>query len=166
MNVSLKIKIGHFAKISDFAKFLELFFTKLIDVLLQYFYGYGVKPIRPLAWALIFITIFGIFFWNFSGIVPSCEAENVKDESANISPIDSLNESSSISLIDSLSFSSAVFLSGTKLFVDPPNYTNKTGIPAQSNLVSISKFMFISERILGALLFFMFLYAIGKTMIR
>jgi len=26
--------------------------------------------------------------------------------------------------------------------------------------------MFISERILGALLFFMFLYAIGKTMIR
>lgn len=133
-------------------------YYKPIDWILMAIYGYGVKPERTLLCSLVLILVFGLFFWCFSGIIPSHVADHENS-------IDSNNESTGISLIGSLSFSSAVFLSGTQLFVDPPDYTNKTGVPLNSNSFTRSEWAFTIERVMGGLLFLMFLGTVGRTII-
>lgn len=137
------------------------FYYMPIDWILMILYGYGVKPLWTLFWSLVSILIFGIFFCStISGINPLYAVENTANESLGIS---SICESTNISSIEYFIFSSAVFLSGTKLFVDPPNYTNKTGMPIQS--VTWSKRIFTFERVMGALLSLMFLSAVGRAII-
>ena len=119
-------------------------YYKSIDWILMVLYGYGVKPIRPLLWSFIFISVFGLFFWRLGGISP-------------------LNKGASPSLMDSISFSSAVFLSGTKLFVDKPEHCVRP--KTSTRLATISRCMFTLERVLGAVLFFLFLLAVSDTLI-
>ena len=38
---------------------------KPVDWILMALYGYGVRPIRPLIWAMIFFLAFGLFLFNF-----------------------------------------------------------------------------------------------------
>lgn len=64
-------------------------------------------------------------------------------------------------LLGSLSFSAAVFLSGTKLFLDPPTMPE---LPEGSK--SLIKKVFLFERMLGALFSILFFLAIGATVVR
>jgi hypothetical protein len=77
-----------------------LFSYKPIDCLLKVFYGYGVKPFRPVVWLMFLFLFFGILCTAFPSIV---------------------GFPNNTSYIDALSNSSQVFLSATKL-VDNPNY--------------------------------------------
>ena len=36
---------------------------KLLDLPLMAFYGYGVKPLRPIFWSIIVILAFALWFW-------------------------------------------------------------------------------------------------------
>lgn len=73
---------------------------KPADWVLMVFYGYGVRPIRPLIWAMIFFLAFGFLYATHGEVVGFTKA---------ISPIDALNVSYTL------------FLSGTKL-IDDPNH--------------------------------------------
>jgi len=96
------------------------FFAKFGDFLLEKFYGYGVRPVNALIWSAAFIVVFGLF-WR--GIDLSTSNRDVDKNTI----IRTGCWSEVIRLVECLSFSAAVFLSGTKLFVDPPKYTNPSG---------------------------------------
>lgn len=121
-----------------------------VDYALMLFYGYGVKPERPVTWSFVFIAIFAALFWWRQGILPVREGE--PDEGAN-----------RFSLLEAAAFSAMTFLSGGKLVFDPPEYKIAPGKPWRD--VQISKALFILERLLGMVLVIMFAIAVGKTII-
>jgi hypothetical protein len=73
---------------------------KPADWILMVLYGYGVRPIRPLIWAIIFFCAFGLLYATHGGTIGFARA---------VSPIDALNVSYTL------------LLSGTKL-IDDPNH--------------------------------------------
>jgi hypothetical protein len=64
--------------------------------------------------------------------------------------------------IEAARFSATVFLSGTKLFVDPPKCPKLRGCGFISRNV---KHIFTLERTLGALFFFLLFFAISRTVV-
>ncbi len=121
-----------------------------VDGALMLFYGYGVKPDRPVIWSFVFIAFFAVLFWWRQSILPVREGE--QEEEAN-----------RFSLLEAAAFSAMTFLSGGKLVFDPPEYRIAPGRPWRD--VQISKALFILERLLGMVLIIMFAIAVGKTII-
>jgi hypothetical protein len=123
---------------------------RIFDFFLEWSYGYGTRPLNALYFSLAFIIIFGIF-WRAIGVG---------------GPNDSTEEESKVwekptDILDIFGFSATVFLSGTRLFIDPPDIPRIKGLPR-----SIIKKAFILERILGALFSILFFLAISGTVVR
>jgi hypothetical protein len=118
-----------------------------INTLLHISYGYGTKPEYSLYWSVALMAIFG-FIWSCTEIrEPLFEKER--------------NSRRKISkLADPYLFSAKIFLSGTKLFVDPPKYRKPPGWRG-----SAVKILFIGERTLGMALFFLFIFAVSASML-
>jgi hypothetical protein len=123
---------------------------KSIDFFLEWFYGYGTRPLNAVYFSLAFIIIFGIF-WRAIGLGGP---NDVTGEESKVweKPNDAL---------DIFGFSTTVFLSGTRLFIDPPDIPM---IKGRSR--SMIKKAFTLERILGALFSILFFLAISGTVIR
>jgi len=122
---------------------------KCIDFFLELFYGYGTRPFNAVYFSMAIIVVFGIF-WRTIGVG---ELDDVTEEDNN-------GWEKPDGIFDVLSFSTTIFLSGTKLFIDPPT------IPKIKGRSSIVKKAFIVERILGALFSILFFLAISGTVIR
>jgi len=114
------------------------------------FYGYGVKPERPVIWAFIFMALFALIFWWRQGIVPVREGEPE-------------SEANRFTLLEAAAFSSMTFLSGGKLVFDPPEYRITPGRPWRD--VQICKALFVWERLMGMILIVMFAISVSKTII-
>ena len=71
---------------------------KPVDWILMALYGYGVRPIRPLIWAMIVFLAFGLMYATSGEFIGITKA---------IAPVNALN------------ISYTLFLSGTKLIEDP-----------------------------------------------
>ncbi len=126
---------------------LEATIRKFFDIFLEYLYGYGKKPLNPLVWSFITVVIFGLF-WKWAGLAKTEWPPIKRPQNANF-------------WLYAFGFSITVFLSGMKLFVDPPD------IPIlQGHSSSFIKGAFQLERILGALFYISFFLAIGATIIR
>ena len=121
-----------------------------VDYSLMLFYGYGVKPARPVIWAFVFMAIFAALFWWRQGILPIREGEPEA-------------ESARFTLLEAAAFSAMTFLSGGKLVFDPPEYRIATGRPWRD--VQICKALFVWERLMGMILIVMFAIAVSKTII-
>jgi hypothetical protein len=122
-----------------------------IDGMAWISYGYGKKPHYPFIWSLIFIGFFG-FFWRSMGLGTR--------EWPPVARLKNGNNNNGKLLLHALAFSLTVFLSGTKLFIDPPN------IPVlQGRWASIVRPAFIIERVLGAFFSILFFLAIGETIV-
>jgi hypothetical protein len=130
---------------------LEEAIRKRLDVFLEYLYGYGKRPLFPVGWSLITIIIFA-FYWRWAGLVKREWPPSRRSQGANLW----------LDLwLGAFSFSGTVFLSGTKLFIDPPD------LPLlQGRSQSMIRKMFLIERMLGALFSILFFLAIGGTIIR
>ena len=123
---------------------------KGIDFFLEWFYGYGTRPLNAVYFSLAIIIFFGVF-WRFIGLG---------------GPHDVTGEESKVwekpdDILDIFGFSTTVFLSGTRLFIDPPDIPR---IKGRSR--SIIKKAFVLERILGALFSILFFLAISGTVVR
>jgi hypothetical protein len=127
---------------------------KVLDIFLEYFYGYGKKPLLPLAWSLGIMLVFGIY-WRSIG---QKKQKIILDEYL---PLQNKPNNKVLMLINPFIFSATVFLSGTKLFVDPPEVPDMPG-----NSQSIIKFAFTLERVLGAFFSILFFLAISGTVVR
>ncbi|HQN30475.1 MAG TPA: pentapeptide repeat-containing protein [Methanothrix soehngenii] len=132
----------------------EVSVRKFLDIFLEYFYGYGKKPLLPLAWSLGVVLVFGIY-WRSIG---QKKQKIIFDE---YSPKKNKINNKLLILIYPFLFSVNVFLSGTKLFVDPPEVPDTPG-----NSQSTTKFVFILERILGAFFSILFFLAVSGTVVR
>ena len=114
------------------------------------FYGYGKRPLYPLIWSIAIVMLFG-GFWIALG---SKKTKNEVDEYSSIKRWPS-------NLSDALVFSATVFLSGTKLFVDPPAIPEISGVSQ-----SFIRKAFIIERLLGALFSVLFFLAVTGMIIK
>ncbi|HNX09255.1 MAG TPA: pentapeptide repeat-containing protein, partial [Methanothrix sp.] len=146
---------------------------KHIDAGLEIFYGYGKKPLYPLGWAIGTVLLFGIAWWI--GGLETHNDKSRKDLRKGIiekygsgKKTGPKNQSKGrdwrreIEIpIDAMIFSATIFLSGTRLFVDPPKLPE---LPRWSK--STTKFVFTAERVLGAFFSILFFLAIGATVIR
>lgn len=117
-------------------------------------YGFGTRPEVPLAWSIV-LTM-GIFapFWYL----------NYREISGGI--LEKYGSSDKTSLRDkgdfkqAIKLSSSIFLSGTKIFIDPP----KIPEALKKSNPWINR-VYLLERTLGATFFFLFFLAISKTII-
>jgi hypothetical protein len=125
-------------------------FRKKIDLTLEWFYGYGTKPLNALSFSLAIIVGFGIFWWSIGLGRP----DEAVDEY-------SLPDTEHDSILEILAFSATVFLSGTRLFIEPPPLPK---IREKSR--SLIRGAFIFERVLGALFSILVVLAISGTVVR
>ncbi len=128
----------------------QKYIRKPIDRFLQVTYGYGTKPLRPLVFSLGIVIGFGAF-WRSIGLGRPNEA---LDEYT-------LPDAEHDSILEVLAFSATVFLSGTRLFIEPPPLPK---IGGRSR--SLIRGGFILERVLGALFSILFFLAISGTVVR
>lgn len=114
----------------------------ILDLGAWIFYGFGIKPEFSIIWSVIIIIVFGTNFWRSLREVETLTVGHLSFE-------------------EWLGFSARVFLSGTKLFIDPPE------IPGQAKRCNPwIGHAFILERILGALFSVLFFLSVAKTIIR
>ncbi|MDD1750939.1 MAG: pentapeptide repeat-containing protein, partial [Methanothrix sp.] len=103
----------------------EEWVRKRIDVGLEAFYGYGKRPIWPLLWSAGTIFFFGLF-WRTGGLEKSKGSnqrgilERYGPQEPSWKPKRRYWRGELGALADALIFSTTIFLSGTRLFVDPP----------------------------------------------
>lgn len=122
-------------------------FSALMNIFFEKSFGYGVRPLNPLAWSVILVLAFSIF-WGIIGFGAPLDDYTSKRKCATF-------------VWNSIILSAAIFLSGTKLFIDPPS------IPKSPWLTrSFIKAIFIFERSLGALFSILFFLAISGTILR
>jgi len=141
----------------------EEWLRKRIDLGLDAFYGYGKKPILPLIWSAATILFFGLI-WRKAGV------DGRRGKGQGIFERYGLREAHSRrrsgteeihALLGAVLFSATLFLSGTRLFVDPP------ALPAlQGWFAAHAQGFFIAERVLGALFSILFFLAISGTVVR
>jgi len=141
----------------------EEWLRKRIDVGLWAFYGYGKKPMWPLAWSALTILCFGLF-WRFGGLKRD-NCENHRGIFEIYGPEEGTRprarQGELRALAQALLFSATIFLSGTRLFVDPPQ------MPQMQRLSpSRARAAFIVERVLGAFFSILFFLAISGTVVR
>ncbi len=131
---------------------VQEFARKFIDYFLQYLYGYGTRPSNALIFSIITVIIFGIF-WKVLGL------GGPHDVTKSVLKPDQewLNDD----IVAILIFSATVFLSGMKLFVDPPALPR---IEGRSR--STVKSTFVLERLLGMMFYIMFFIAWSSIIIR
>jgi hypothetical protein len=113
-------------------------------------YGFGKRPLYPLIWSIIIIAL-------YTGIWISIGSKDSRDEVDEYAPIKRWPQS----LSDAIIFSATVFLSGTKLFVDPPAIPEINGVSR-----SFIKKAFTIERLLGALFSVLFFLAVTGMIIK
>jgi len=135
----------------DIIKDIYMILHQFSDFLFWVLGGYGVKPEHPLVLSFIFIFLFGLLFRITKCIIP--KEVGVSDHKCN-----------NLNIYDALYFSAMIFLSGTKLFVDLPSYTIQPEKSAHTT--AILRIMLGFERVAGALLFFLFLLATARIVIR
>lgn len=130
----------------------EQFIRKKIDYPLEWFYGYGTKPFNAFFFSLAIVLVFALFWWRLGIGGP---------EDRTLACLQPGEEWLDGDITDILAFSATVFLSGTKLFIDPPPLPR---IEGRSR--SMIKKAFILERVLGALFSVLFFIAISGTITR
>jgi hypothetical protein len=137
-------------------------FRKSIDTILDYLYAYGTEPILPFYYSLLIIILFAAA-WRFIGLRKRSFSAEFQSNNGEISikNLAKLIKKEIILVKDAFIFSVLLFLSGTRLFVDPPK---TPGLPGKSR--RLAGIMYFSERALGALFLALLLISISKTIIR
>jgi len=130
----------------------EQFIRKKIDYPLEWFYGYGTKPFNAFFFSLAIVLVFALFWWRV-GLGGR--------EDRTLSSLPAGEEWLDCDITDILAFSATVFLSGTRLFIDPPPLPR---IEGRSR--SMIRKAFILERVLGAMFSVLFFIAISGTIAR
>ena len=135
---------------------------KKIDEWLDVLYGYGKKPLLPLLWSAGTILLFGLI-WRRAGVDGGRGRGGIFER---FSPGGEKKRKRSLeeqlrALGGAMLFSATLFLSGTRLFVDPPAMPKLEGW-----LAAHARSFFIAERVLGAFFSILFFLAVSGTVVR
>jgi hypothetical protein len=153
--------------IESLEQYLPDFLPASFDFLAMIFYGYGVKPLYPLIWSIGSIFLFG-FIWMIGGLNASIGNQGIF-ERYGCNQMDCSENRPGCrdlwrmlhALLYAINFSIIVFLSGTKLFIDPPEIPKLQKLPK-----SLAKRVFVAERVLGAFFSILLFIAINSTVVR
>ena len=120
-------------------------------------YGYGVRPLRTLAWMLGLVLLFGLLFRNDGSIKKyiRVETERAVEESGDSVAVEiqTTLQRGELTLIDPFLFSLSTFTSGLTSFLYP-QFEYRTEKHAR---------LVILERLLGSVAIAIFITAISKT---
>ncbi len=130
-------------------------FSHWLNPVLKSSYGYGTKPENSIIWSIIIILAFSTFWYSLGITNPIFEVESTEDQ-INLSSL----RRKVHKFLKPFIFSTKIFLSGTKLFIDPPKYRKPAGWRG-----SLIKTVFILERTLGMILFFLLIFAISASLL-
>jgi hypothetical protein len=151
-------------------------FSDCIESILGELYGWGVKPLNAIKWSIIFILIFGLYFWfpyiltnphciegrsdipgdKSSERRPNGAMKSIDRDSNELyagKPFNAANSTCS-SLILSLILSARIFASALTSIIDGPSLDEPGG--------NIAKL----EKLLAHIMAFLFLIAVSKTILR
>ena len=140
----------------------EEWLRKKIDLGLQAFYGYGKKPLWPLLWSAGTILLFGLI-WRRAGVDGGKSRGGIFER---FSPRGEKKRKTSLdeqirAVGGAMLFSAPLFLSGPRLFVDPPAMPKLEGW-----IAAHARSFFIAERVLGAFFSILFFLAVSGTVVR
>ena len=138
-------------------------YTKFTDIFAWLAYGYSMKPYYPLVWSTIFILIFGYNFRRNMSISKYIRKETIVNRSIeNNSAVTSVRfetlfTEEPISFIDPFLFSLTAFTSGLTSFIHPS---------IEYKLAEKYERIILVERIIGSVLIALFIFAVGRLMVR
>ena len=138
-------------------------YTKYTDIFAWLAYGYSMKPYYPLIWSVFFILTFGINIRRRKSISKYIRREKVSNRSiennSTISSVifETLFTEMPISSIDPFLFSLATFTSGLTSFINPS---------IEYKLAEKYERFVLLERILGSVSIALFIFAVGRLMVR
>ena len=138
-----------------FAARVSSLLDRLIDFGEWLLYGYGVRPSFPIAWSLLIILAFGLFFWQercLRKIIVEERIEDSKDASDEVL-VKTTARKAPINALDPILFSLFTFTSGFTAFLHPA---------VEYKLERCLRWA-IAERLLGPFFMALVITAISKT---
>ena len=125
----------------------------LFDLLAWATYGYGLRPVRPLGWAALFILIGGLFFFLTGSVARSKETHAGKKPLALRKREEKLE--GGISIYEALLLSAIYFTSGASSII--------SATPAEFVPVGRGRYVVVILRLLGWIFFVLFLSSLTRT---
>jgi len=125
----------------------------LFDLLAWATYGYGLRPVRPLGWAALFILIGGVFFFLTGSVTRSKESPSGKKPLA-LRKREERPEGS-VSIWESLLLSATYFTSGASSII--------SATPTEFVPVGRGRYVVVILRLLGWIFFVLFLSSLTRT---
>jgi len=129
------------------------FDTWLFDLLAWASYGYGLRPVRPLGWAALFILIGGLFFFLTGSVARSKETPPGKKPLAlrrkEVKP------DGNVSIWEAFLLSATYFTSGASSII--------SATPTEFVPVGPGRYVVVLLRLLGWIFFVLFLSSLTRT---
>ena len=119
------------SKYQTFAGRPDTFLPSFVYLFAKELYGFGTKPELPLIYSTALILFFALI-WHFKYLSSSTRSGNIYDRYGSAKNGNKALSSNGnlysgfLRFINALTFSINIFLSGTKLFVDPPEMPKRT----------------------------------------
>ncbi|MCX6681053.1 MAG: pentapeptide repeat-containing protein [Methanothrix sp.] len=124
------------------------------DLLAWAAYGYGLRPVRPLGWSVLFILLGGAFFFFTKSISRSKDSEPSGKRLRAIRSKDSQQSVSDVSFWEALLLSATYFTSGASAII--------SSVPQEFSPLGRSRYVVVILRLLGWVFFVLFLTSLGK----
>jgi len=116
--------------------------------------GYGLRPVRPLGWSMLFILLGGAFFFVTKSISRSKGPEASGNRRRAIRGKDSPPRAGEVSFWEALLLSATYFTSGASAII--------SSVPQEFSPLGRSRYVVVILRLLGWIFFVLFLTSLGK----
>ncbi|MCK9442301.1 MAG: hypothetical protein M0Q13_12885, partial [Methanothrix sp.] len=116
--------------------------------------GYGLRPVRPLGWSVLFILLGGAFFFATKSISRSKGSEPSGNRRRAIRGKDSPQRVNEVSIWEALLLSATYFTSGASAII--------SSVPEEFSPLGRSRYVVVILRLLGWVFFVLFLTSLGK----
>lgn len=126
----------------------------LFDFLAWATYGYGLRPVWPLGWSVLFILLGGAFFSVTKSISRSKGPEPSAKRLRAIRKNDSQERVGDVSFWEALLLSTTYFTSGASAII--------SSVPQEFSPLGKSRYVVVILRLLGWIFFVLFLTSLGK----
>jgi uncharacterized protein YjbI with pentapeptide repeats len=116
--------------------------------------GYGLRPVRPLGWSVLFILLGGAFFFVTKSISRSKGPEPSGNRRRTIRGKELPQKASEVSIWEALLLSATYFTSGASSII--------SSVPEEFSPLGRSRYVVVILRLLGWIFFVLFLTSLGK----
>ena len=127
----------------------------LFDLLAWASYGYGLRPVRPLGWAALFILMGGLFFFLTGSVSRSKENKEPREKKNADAGSSQNNPEGDVSIWEALLLSATYFTSGASSII--------SATPTEFVPLGRGRYVVVILRLLGWIFFVLFLSSLTRT---